>query len=143
MMLRCCTSDDTEEKTKTQVDMTSNSTEAESEPVNVEIEMKNDGGLNLENNRFLNESIWRDIEEQMDRPQYESVLANMAEVIILHGYVILFVVALPIMPLLAYINSVVEIRVDIFNLFNARRPVPYLCLYFICKSVFIFVFVYD
>merc|ERR1719445_2993250 len=52
------------------------------------------------------------------------VLSNTAEIVVLHGYIILFVIIFPIMPLLAVVNNYIEFRLDAYNLFEAQRPVP-------------------
>jgi len=72
----------------------------------------------------LEPTIILDIEDQVNRPKNKSTLDNFAEVVILHGYIIMFAIVLPIMPLFAYANSVVEIRVDAYGLINSQRPFP-------------------
>jgi len=61
----------------------------------------------------------------MEKNVYVSTIDDMSELIIQFGYVTLFVLALPITPLFALINNMVEIRVDAYNLLNStQRPPP-------------------
>jgi len=49
----------------------------------------------------------------------------MSELIIQFGYVTLFIIALPITPLLAFMNNVIEMKVDAVNLVKqSQRPNP-------------------
>eukprot|EP01083_Nonionella_stella_P045886 122964_1 len=68
--------------------------------------------------------VIKDIELQMLQPKVPSTLDNVAEIVVLHGYVMVFAVILPIMPLLAYLNALFEIRIDIYNLIGSQRPCP-------------------
>eukprot|EP01083_Nonionella_stella_P159561 520652_1 len=72
----------------------------------------------------LDTIIIKDIESQILRPKLPSTLDNVAEIVILQGYIIVFAVVLPIMPLLAYLNAILEIRIDVYNLTGAQRPCP-------------------
>jgi len=64
-------------------------------------------------------------EEQMDFGQYKNTIDDMSEIIIQYGYVTLFVMALPITPLLALINNIFEMRVDAYGLIRqTQRPHP-------------------
>eukprot|EP01083_Nonionella_stella_P083761 231663_1 len=71
-----------------------------------------------------NIQILRDIHDQMQLSPMPDVLDNTAEIVVLHGYIMLFVIIFPIMPLLALINNYMEIRVDFYNLITAQRPIP-------------------
>ena len=72
----------------------------------------------------LEPEIILDIENQILAPRLPSTLDNVAEIVVLQGYIILFAVVLPIMPLFAYINAIFEIRVDVYNLVSSQRPFP-------------------
>jgi hypothetical protein len=62
-------------------------------------------------------------EAEGNRPEYESTFDDYNELVIQFGYVILFVVAFPLAPLFAFVNNMIEIRVDAFRLLRAhRRP---------------------
>ena len=64
-------------------------------------------------------------EKQALLESYDKPLDDYMEIIIGYGYVILFGVAFPIVPTLALILSVLEIRVDAWKLCNlTRRPFP-------------------
>jgi anoctamin-10 len=64
-------------------------------------------------------------EFQMDKVPYDNTIDDMSELIIQFGYVALFALALPITPLLALLNNVVEMKVDAVNLVNqSQRPHP-------------------
>jgi len=91
------------------------------------IEKMEDGQQEFYDERFtagLDKKIVLDIEKQINRVRVPSTLDNFAEIVILHGYIIVFAVVLPIMPLLAYINAILEIRIDIYNLTGSQRPIP-------------------
>eukprot|EP01083_Nonionella_stella_P212179 766514_1 len=75
-------------------------------------------------NGGLDTMIIKDIENQINSPTLPSTLDNVAEITILQGYIILFAVVLPIMPLLAYVNAIIEIRIDVYNLTGSQRPFP-------------------
>lgn len=66
-----------------------------------------------------------DAEEQSDLAPYENTIDDMAEIIIQFGYVTLFVMCLPLTPLLALINNMIELKVDGTNLVkSSQRPHP-------------------
>jgi len=66
-----------------------------------------------------------DAEEQMELAQYLNTIDDMSEIIIQFGYVTMFVIALPITPLLTLINNIVELRVDGYKILNeSQRPHP-------------------
>merc|ERR1712003_352490 len=65
-----------------------------------------------------------DIETQIKLNPSPDVLDNTAEIVVLHGYIMLFVIIFPLMPLLASLNNYIELRVDYFNLINTQRPIP-------------------
>lgn len=64
-------------------------------------------------------------EEQMDFAPYLNTIDDMAELMVQFGYVTLFVMALPITPVLAILNNVFEMKVDAHNLIRqSQRPHP-------------------
>jgi hypothetical protein len=66
-----------------------------------------------------------EVEEQMKREPFHNTIDDMAELIVQFGYVTLFVMALPLTPLLALINNIVEMKVDAINLVRqSQRPNP-------------------
>ena len=71
-----------------------------------------------------NKDILKDIEHQTDLDESPDVLDNTAEIVVLHGYIIIFAIIFPVMPLLGIINNYFEIRIDFFNLLNSKRPHP-------------------
>ena len=73
----------------------------------------------------VDEVIYNDIRDQMARSPTPSLLDNTAEIVVLHGYIILFVVVFPLMPLLAVINNYFEIGIDYYNLLHSQRCVPF------------------
>lgn len=65
------------------------------------------------------------IESQAKLEEYESPLDDYMEMAIQYGYVVLFSAALPIIPLLALIEIILEIRVDAWKLcYLTKRPFP-------------------
>ena len=60
----------------------------------------------------------------MEKMPSPDVLDNTAEIVVLHGYIILFIVIFPIMPLLGVFNNIFELRIDFYNFTNCQRPVP-------------------
>lgn len=84
--------------------------------------------LIVNNNKKEDEGLtkWNmdDILEQSELSISPDVLDNTAEIVVLHGYVTLFIVVFPLMPLLAVINNFVELKVDKYNLLHTQRPVP-------------------
>jgi len=63
------------------------------------------------------------VEEQFFLKQYDGTFDDFLEIVLQFGYVTLFVAAFPLAPLLAFLNDVVEIRVDSFKLCKlCRRP---------------------
>ena len=69
--------------------------------------------------------IINDINNQLLLDPMPSLLDNTAEVVVLHGYIILFIVVFPAMPILALINNYFELGIDYYNLLKSQRPVPY------------------
>jgi len=64
-------------------------------------------------------------EIQYEQSQYESTFDDWDEIVIQYGYIVLFVVAFPIAPLLALINNWFENKVDSKKLIAYyRRPLP-------------------
>ena len=50
---------------------------------------------------------------------------NYFKIVIQYGFITLFVVAFPLAPLFAFLNNIIEIRVDAFKvLTQLRRPLP-------------------
>ena len=65
------------------------------------------------------------IESQAKLEEYESPLDDYMEMAIQYGYVVLFSAALPIIPLLALVEIIFEIRVDAWKLCSlTKRPFP-------------------
>ena len=73
----------------------------------------------------VSDRLYDDIEEQLLKPQSPRVLDNTAEIVIQYGYIVLFFMVFPAMPLLGLINNFIEQRIDCYNLFNSRRPIPF------------------
>jgi len=64
-------------------------------------------------------------EDQMVLGQYLNTIDDMGEMVIQFGYVTMFVIALPITPLLAFINNIIELKVDGYKLVKeSQRPHP-------------------
>jgi len=64
-------------------------------------------------------------EDQMDKDRYANTIDDMSEMVVQFGYVTLFVMACPIIPLLAIINNIFELKVDATNLvMTSQRPDP-------------------
>jgi len=70
------------------------------------------------------EEVFDDIEQQMELQPCPDILDNTAEIVVLHGYIILFMAVLPLMPLLGVLNNVFELRIDYYNFTNCQRPYP-------------------
>eukprot|EP00483_Globobulimina_turgida_P002961 UN02966 len=70
------------------------------------------------------DAIFDDIESQMSLMECPNILDNTAEIVVLHGYIILFMVILPLMPLLGVLNNIFELRIDYYNFTHCQRPVP-------------------
>ena len=65
------------------------------------------------------------LEEQAFMTNYEDTADDFLELIMQYGYVILFSVAFPLLPLIAFFLDLLEVRVDAFKLINLmRRPFP-------------------
>jgi len=66
-----------------------------------------------------------EIEEQWELDPYVSTLDDMSEMVVQFGYVTLFVLALPLTPLLALINNIAEMKVDATHIVKqCQRPHP-------------------
>jgi len=64
-------------------------------------------------------------EIQMEKDRYANTIDDMSEMVVQFGYVTLFVMAFPLMPLLAIINNIFELKVDAINLvMSSQRPDP-------------------
>ena len=69
--------------------------------------------------------VWDDVTNQVSSTASPDVLSNTSEIVIQYGYIMLFCFVFPAMPLFALINNFFEVRVDLYNLINCRRPIPY------------------
>lgn len=66
-------------------------------------------------------------EEQAKLAGYEGTMGDYLEMAIQFGYVTMFCVGFPLVPLLAFLNNILEIRIDAFKLCNLQqRPAPVL-----------------
>jgi len=66
------------------------------------------------------------VEEQLELGVYTNTLEDMSEIVIQYGYVTLFLICLPIVPLFAFLNNIVEVKVDGIKLVRySRRPQPF------------------
>lgn len=64
-------------------------------------------------------------EEEYALETYSSPFSDFDEIVIQYGYATLFVVALPITPLLYLVNNIVEMYLDSYKLCKlTRRPIP-------------------
>lgn len=64
-------------------------------------------------------------EEEFELSPYEGTFDDFDELVIQYGYVSLFVVAFPLAPLAAFLNNIIEVRVDSTKLVTlTRRPEP-------------------
>jgi len=65
-------------------------------------------------------------EVQFEMVEYRNTLEDMSEVIVQYGYVTLFIICLPCIPLFAFLNNIVEIKIDGYKLVRySRRPQPF------------------
>jgi len=79
-----------------------------------------------ENDEYIQSVKLSGAEQQFEKDDYPNTLEDMAEIIIQYGYVTLFVMCLPLIPMLALINNILEIKVDGVKLVrNSRRPLPF------------------
>ena len=87
-----------------------------------------DDDMKYDNDKIMKQPLnkWNinDIVKQSEMSISPDVLDNTAEIIVLHGYVSLFIVVFPLMPLLGVINNFVELFVDKYNLRKTQRPIP-------------------
>lgn len=66
-----------------------------------------------------------DAENQYEFVQYEGTFCDYDELVLQFGYAVLFVTAFPAVPLLAFINNIVEYRLDATKILGlTRRPIP-------------------
>ncbi|KAJ8600325.1 hypothetical protein CTAYLR_000638 [Chrysophaeum taylorii] len=88
-----------------------------------DVENDEDGGRNAGSERAITPA-----EEQVRLDEYHIMLGpfqDYAELVTIFGYAVLFVAAFPLAPLMALVNSYVEIRVDGWNIAQrSRRPWP-------------------
>lgn len=61
------------------------------------------------------------IPKELSQEDY-NLRSDYLELILQYGYVTMFVVVFPIAPALAYVNTLLEAKVDFFKLLNCRRP---------------------
>jgi len=52
------------------------------------------------------------------------VASEHIEILLQYGYVVMFTVAFPLAPVLAYLNNLWESRLDLFKIRVTRRPIP-------------------
>jgi len=63
--------------------------------------------------------------DEWKKVEYDSTFEDFNELVIQFGYISLFVVALPLMPLMALMNCFVESRIDMAKLASlTKRPIP-------------------
>jgi len=78
--------------------------------------------------RVKNESEFKlsPAEVEFGLEEYTGTLYDMCELVIHYGYVTMFVVAFPLVPFMALVSAIVEMRIDGYKLVNCcRRPFPY------------------
>jgi hypothetical protein len=64
-------------------------------------------------------------ERQFVLQEYPNTLEDMSEIVIQYGYVTLFVFCFPAVPAIAFINNIVELKIDGYKLIKqCRRPIP-------------------
>ncbi|ETO25487.1 hypothetical protein RFI_11648 [Reticulomyxa filosa] len=64
-------------------------------------------------------------ERQMSLAENRNTIDDMSEMVVQFGYITMFVIALPITPLLALINNIIELRVDGYKIIReSQRPHP-------------------
>ncbi|KAJ5079890.1 ngep-related [Anaeramoeba ignava] len=64
------------------------------------------------------------IETQTKQPVYENTIDDYSELMLQLGYISLFSVSMPVVVALAYINNLVELKVDSKKLLVMQRPIP-------------------
>jgi|Transcript_8929 hypothetical protein len=65
------------------------------------------------------------VEKQAKLDAYDNPLEDYLEMVIQYGYVVLFCAAFPLLPLMALIEIIIEIRVDAIKICTlTRRPYP-------------------
>lgn len=65
------------------------------------------------------------LEWQSKLDNYETPLEDYMEMVIDYGYVVMFAVAFPLAPLIAFVMVVIEVRIDAYKLcYLTRRPFP-------------------
>jgi hypothetical protein len=81
-------------------------------------------GINLDSSfdSSVADTIWmKKVIEELELPEY--ILSDdYLELVIQYGYITMFAVAFPIAPLLAYLNNLMEAKVDFIKLKGCRRP---------------------
>ncbi len=80
---------------------------------------------NLARTLTTSQTMFDDAFDQITRAPSPSVLDNTAEIVIQYGYIMLFVIVFPLMPLMALVNNWAEFRLDFYNMIEARRCVPF------------------
>ena len=87
---------------------------------------KNSGNSNIDNSNInVNTAEESDAEKQLRLETYTHTIDNFSEIVIQYGYVTFFVMALPISPLFAIVNNIIEMKKDGYILLHERqRPYP-------------------
>jgi len=64
-------------------------------------------------------------ERQFELEAHPNTLEDMSEIVIQYGYVTLFVICFPAIPVIAFFNNIVEVKIDAYKLVKqCRRPIP-------------------
>jgi hypothetical protein len=83
------------------------------------------GPVNEKLVKITDTSRQSDAENEFEFPQYEGTFADYDELIIQFGFVVLFVVVFPAAPFLAFLNNIIEFRLDATKMLGfTRRPHP-------------------
>ena len=74
---------------------------------------------------ILNKKDLTEEELESFKPSYDTPLDDYMEMVISYGYIVLFGVAFPFVPIMALFLALIEVRVDAWKLCNiTRRPFP-------------------
>ncbi|OQR85236.1 hypothetical protein THRCLA_10729, partial [Thraustotheca clavata] len=66
-----------------------------------------------------------ELEQELALDTYENVYEDYAEIVIQFGLLVLFIFVAPIAPILAFLESAIQLRLDAFHLcYTYRRPLP-------------------
>merc|ERR1719319_635670 len=63
-------------------------------------------------------------EEECEKPPCPNIRGEIAELILQQGFITLFWVAFPILPVFGFLNNLLEFRIDLFNLTQNQRMIP-------------------